>query len=112
MKREVYFIKYKKSVFRSLALISQLGITMISPILLCVFVAYQVDKLTKNHYGVLFGIILGVITGANMVYKLVKATLDRGLEDEKMERQNKNIEKVKVYKPKIASRIFKENDNE
>ena len=100
MKREVHFIKYKKSVFRSLALISQLGI------------AYQVDKLTKNHYGVLFGIILGVITGANMVYKLVKATLDRELEDEKMEKQNKNIEKVNVYKPKIASRIFKENDNE
>ena len=111
MKREVHFIKYKKSVFRSLALISQLGITMISPILLCVFVDYKVDKLTKNHYGVLFGIILGVITGANMVYKLVKATLDRELEDEKMEKQNKNIEKVNVYKPKIASRIFKENYN-
>lgn len=35
---------YKKSVFRSLAMITQLGLCVITPVFLCVFIGYQVDS--------------------------------------------------------------------
>lgn len=105
---------YKKSVFRSLALVSQLGITMISPIFLCIFIGYKIDKIADTSYGVLIGIIIGVLAGCNMVYKLVKATLDKDVEEDILEKQNiiKNAKKTKVHKAKIASRVFREKDNE
>jgi hypothetical protein len=35
---------YKKSVFRSLAMITQLGLCVVTPVFLCVFIGYQVDS--------------------------------------------------------------------
>ena len=53
---------YKKSVFRSLAMITQLGLCVITPVFLCVFIGYQVD----SHLGgsvMIPMVILGVLSG-------------------------------------------------
>ena len=37
-------MKYKRSVYRTFALITQLGLSMITPIFLCVFLAVFLEK--------------------------------------------------------------------
>lgn len=37
-------MKYKKSVFRTMSLITQLGISMLAPIFLCVYVGQYLDQ--------------------------------------------------------------------
>lgn len=64
-------MKINKSVYTTLALISQLGISMIVPIFLCTFIGVKIDE----KYGwttTIPLIIVGVLTGARNVYVLVK----------------------------------------
>ena len=55
-------MKYKKSVHRTFALITQLGISMIVPILLCVWVGGWLEEKFKLPVTIPF-IILGVLAG-------------------------------------------------
>jgi len=41
---EISIMKYKQSVFKTFALISQLGISILIPILLCTFFRYMAGK--------------------------------------------------------------------
>ena len=64
-------MKINKSVYTTLALISQLGISMIVPIFLCTFIGVKLDE----KYGwatTIPRIIAGVLAGARNVYALVK----------------------------------------
>ena len=47
MQKEVGTVHYKRSVFRSLAMVTQLGFSVLTPILLCVYTGYLVD----SHFG-------------------------------------------------------------
>lgn len=61
---------YKKSVFRTLSLISQLGISIVVPIFLCVFVG----SFLTNQFQLPFFIpllILGILAGGRNAYILV-----------------------------------------
>ena len=74
--------KYEK-VFTTLALISQLGISMVVPIFLCTFVGMKLDE--KFGWSVTIPlIILGILAGARNVYGLVRQAQDAivGEEDE------------------------------
>lgn len=62
-----------KSVLATLALISQLGISMVVPVLLCVWIGVKID----NKFGTsltVWLIIVGVLAGARNVYALVRKT--------------------------------------
>lgn len=64
-------MKYKQSVYRTFSLISQLGISMIVPILFCVWLGTWLEK--KIAFPVTIPlIILGILAGARNVYALVK----------------------------------------
>lgn len=74
---------HKKKVFTTLALISQLGISMIVPIFLCTFVGIKLDE--KFGWSITIPlIILGILAGARNVYALVRQVQDAivGEEDE------------------------------
>ena len=74
-------MKNKKSVYTTLALISQLGISMIVPICLCTFIGVKLDE----RYGwstTIPLIVAGVLAGARNVYALVKQA-SRAIESEK-----------------------------
>ena len=43
-------MKYKKSVYRNFALISQLGISVIVPIGLCIFIGVLIDKKFNSNF--------------------------------------------------------------
>ncbi len=85
---------------------------MLSPIFLCLLVAYYIDKYTNFKQAMLPAIILGVVTGYTMVYKLIKSVLDRDLSDEKKEQvHSHSLTKKEVHRPKVPSRINRENND-
>lgn len=52
--------KYKRSVYQSLALITQFGINMIVPIFLCSFAGLYIDR----HFGTSFWFVVLFFVGA------------------------------------------------
>ena len=68
-------MKHKKSVIATLSLISQLGISMIVPIFLCIFIGMKLEEKVDFPFTVLF-IILGILAGIRNVYALVKQATD------------------------------------
>ncbi len=87
---------FKSEVFKSWALVLQLGISMMVPILLLVAVAYFI-KTKLNVDLMLFFVILGVIVGARNVYAILRNYLNsmgngKNRESELMKRHLKSIE--------------------
>lgn len=64
-------MKNKNTVFQTFSLISQLGISMIAPILLCTLAGVYLDKKFSVSLTIPL-IILGILAGARNVYALVR----------------------------------------
>ena len=87
---------FKSEVFKSWALVLQLGISMMVPILLLVAVAYFI-KTKLNIDLMLFCVIFGVIVGARNVYVILRNYLNsmdnsKNKESELLKRHLKSIE--------------------
>ena len=63
-------MKYKRSVYRTFALITQLGLSMITPIFLCVFLAVFLEK--KFSISLFIPLVMGVLAGGRNTYYLAK----------------------------------------
>ena len=102
---------YKKEILRSLALVSQLGFTVITPVLLCTFLGTWIDK-KFNTVLTLPLIIIGIAAGINAAYRLVKNyLLLLKKEEQNLEyasQKNAPDKQEEVHVPKIKSRIFKD----
>lgn len=99
-------MQYKKSVFRSLAMVTQLGLSVMVPVFLCIFIGYQIDARFGTKILVPM-LILGVLAGGQSAWKLAKATMEQEKkEDEKirLERMSQST-RTGVSKPKQPSRI-------
>lgn len=101
---------YKKQVFRSLAMVTQLGISVMTPIFLCIFAGCWVD----NHFGTkttLVFLLLGVLAGGRCGYHMAKITFLAGEKDDKKEKEEEQKRRQKeqryetVSRPKPASRV-------
>ena len=69
---------YKKQVFRSLAMVTQLGISVMTPIFLCIFAGCWID----NHLGtktVLLFLLLGVLAGAVLTAAIQSSSASVGI---------------------------------
>lgn len=66
-------MKKKKSVIQTFSLISQLGISVIAPVLLCTIAGVYLEEQFSFPFTIPF-IILGVFTGVRNGYVLVKHT--------------------------------------
>ena len=81
-------MNFRKDVYRNIAMITQLGISMLAPIILCVFIGYQLDE----HFGwhtVIPLLILGILAGCRNTWLLLKELMPKdeksgkkGLKDE------------------------------
>lgn len=101
---------YKRSVFRSLAMVTQLGLSVVTPVFLCVFAGYQLDTRFGTRWVVPL-LILGVLAGARSAWILAKRTLEQEKRDDeklRQERMEGNTRKG-ISKPKQSSRIHKED---
>ena len=88
---------FKSEVFKSWALVLQLGISMIVPILLLVAVGYILK--TRLHIDFMLAlIIIGVVVGIRNVYVILRNYLntmdnDKNKESELMKRHLKSLRK-------------------
>lgn len=74
-------MKFNKEVVQNLAMITQLGISMLAPVVLCVFIGYWLD----GRYGwntVIPLLILGILAGIRNCYYMI-LQLIKGKEDKK-----------------------------
>lgn len=100
---------YKKSVFRSLAMVTQLGISVMTPAFLCIYAGHQIDSRFGTNWMVPL-LILGIAAGARCAWILVKrVTAQERREDEMIRREleSRNTREG-ISKPKQPSRIRKE----
>lgn len=77
-------MKYKRSVYRTLSLVSQLGISMIAPILLCTYVGVWLEE--KTHLPLALPLmILGILAGGRNVYTLARHANEDSEDKEEMD---------------------------
>lgn len=100
---------YQKSVFRSLAMVTQLGLCVMTPILFCVFAGNYID----SRYGtktLVFLLILGTLGGGRGAYVMAKRLIDREEREEERRKQEMirevlSRETPSVTRPKTPGRI-------
>lgn len=102
---------FDKAVFRSLAMISQLGFCVLAPVLFCVFVGYQID----SRYGTMWTIpllILGVLAGVRCAWQMLRSVMAQERRDAEKQRQQRESQMTRegTSKPKRPSRIVTEKD--
>lgn len=68
-------MKYKKEVFRSFAVITQLGISIMVPIFLCLAIGLYLDKKFDTCFTIPL-LILGILAGGRNAYILAKGVLN------------------------------------
>ena len=61
-----------RSVFQSLALVTQFGIHMIVPIFLCTFLGICIDEKAGTSFWVIILFFMGALAGFTNIYKLAK----------------------------------------
>lgn len=73
-------MKYKRTVYRSLALITQFGINMLVPIFLCTFLGIFLDRLCRTTFIVVILFFWGAAAGFRNVFIFAKKIYDRPTE--------------------------------
>ena len=74
-------------VAKGLSMILQIGINMIVPICLCLFIGYQLDKWLSTGYMIMIFLFLGIAGGIRSVYGITKNFYAKDLERENIEQQ-------------------------
>ncbi len=67
-----------REVIRMLGLITQVGLSMITPVLLCVFFGVKLDQWFDTHAWFIPMLLLGIAAGIRNVYMLIYKNRDRG----------------------------------
>ncbi|MDE6874699.1 MAG: AtpZ/AtpI family protein [Lachnospiraceae bacterium] len=78
-------MKGKGSVARGLLMITQIGISMIVPIFLGVFLGYRLDRWLGTGFFFLVFLLLGILAAFRNIYKLTKPFYAEDLKREKEE---------------------------
>ncbi len=99
-------MQYKKSVFRSLAMVTQLGLCVITPVFLCVFIGYQIDSRWGTSWMVPL-LILGILAGGRSAWVMAMRVLETERREDEMILQERTSAKARtgVSKPKQPSRV-------
>lgn len=72
-------------ILRMLSLISQLGITMLTSVFLCMFIGLWIDRKFSTHVFLLF-LVLGVLGGIRGIYSLIRQYIDDDSREDDNER--------------------------
>lgn len=65
-------MKYKRTVYQALAMISQFGINMLVPIFLCSFLGNFLDQKFGTSFLVVLFFFIGALAGFRNVYRMAK----------------------------------------
>lgn len=75
-----------RKVMKAVVMLSQIGITMLVPIFLCLYIGMKLDDWLETSFITIIGIILGIIVAFRNVYVMTKQfyAKDKAKEDEKL----------------------------
>ena len=79
-------MKYKKSVYRSLAMVTQLGFCVLTPVFLGIFAGSYLDSRYGTHLTLVF-LILGVLGGGRGAYAMAKRLIDQDAKEARIEKE-------------------------
>ena len=82
-------MKYKKNVYQSIAMITQLGINMIVPILMCTLLGVYIGKKFDMMIIVIPLFIIGALAGFRNVYIMAKKIFEQ-----ESDRDTKHVKKT------------------
>lgn len=79
-------MKPNGKVMKAVIMITQIGVTMIVPIFLCVFVGMKLDEWFHTNFITIIGIFLGILAAFRNVYKMTRQfyASDKAKEDAKL----------------------------
>jgi len=114
MQKAGVIMRHKKSVMRSFMMVTQLGISVMVPVFVCILAGYYIDRYAGTKLTLIF-MVLGFLAGGFNAYKLAKATLAMNEREEWVEDQKERVERQveagpKVHKPKQSSRVKGHDD--
>jgi len=75
-------MKGKKEIVRNLALVSQLGISFMVPVFLCIFIGSWIDKKFGTSTILVF-VIVGILAGMRNSYILIMGILKSNEDDKR-----------------------------
>lgn len=90
-------MKYRKEVFRSFSMVTQLGMSVMVPVFMCVFIGVMVDK----YFGMstlLILLILGIGAGMRNAYILAMKVMNENVSDKQVADEKKREEREHAYK--------------
>lgn len=79
--------KPDKNVLRALIMITQIGIGMLTPILLCAYGGYYLDQWLSTSYWFIILLMIGILAAFRNVYYLTKQFYTKDLKREEEELQ-------------------------
>lgn len=84
---EYFMNKENKKVMKSFVMITQVGLSMLTPIFLCVFLGVYIDRILQTSYWFIILLILGILAAFRNVYYLTRQFYQKDLEKEKKEQE-------------------------
>ena len=79
--------KEQNKVFKALSMISQVGITMMTPILISGFIGMKLDQWLSTGYWFIIFLIMGVLAAFRSLYLLTRQFYSGDLEKEQAEQE-------------------------
>lgn len=90
-----------RSIIKAFALISQLGISMLTPIFLCIFIGYKLDEWLNTEFWFLVFLVLGIMAAFRNSYYITKDFYGKKNKEELV---NDYIKELKKEKKKNKSK--------
>ncbi len=101
--------KEKRKIIYALSLVTQLGITMIVPIFLCLFVGIKVSKYFDKSYFVMIFLVLGMSVSFRNAYQITKKMYIKDKEKEQNKRKIfDDLKKERESKIEKEKRLIRE----
>ncbi|MCI7791666.1 MAG: AtpZ/AtpI family protein [Lachnospiraceae bacterium] len=101
-------MKYHKSVYQSLAMITQFGITMLVPIFLCSFLGWYLDQWLQTSWLFVALFFIGALAGFRNIFILSKKIFET--KDDSMEMKRRKGMKENLTETKVAGDEKEEDD--
>lgn len=103
-----------RKVFRALTMVTQIGITFITPIGLCTVIGYYIDNHFQTGYWFIILFFLGVLVAFRNVYILTRSFYEKDLkkENEELEYWKRLTSEDKSSKGKSVKNSEKDSDEE
>ncbi len=86
-------MKFNRSVYQSLTMISQFGINMLVPVIFCSFLGIFLDKKLDTSYFVIIFFFIGALAGGRSCYRFAKKIFEKPSSSEAYMHQGRKIKK-------------------